>query len=180
MSQPLEVELGSGDGSFLVNYAALHPERNFIGTERLMGRLKKIDKKGRRLKLVNVRGVRMESVYFLEYLLPRHCAEAIHVYFPDPWPKRKHWGNRIINEAFPALASRVLKPTGRVYLRTDHPDYFVQMQDVFSRSPLFREVATPEALAGVVTDFEREFNAQGILTRRAAYERTSEAPVTRR
>ena len=57
--QPLEVELGCGDGSFLVNLAKLHPGRNFIGVERLLGRVRKVDRKGRRAGLVNLRGVRM-------------------------------------------------------------------------------------------------------------------------
>ncbi len=68
--QPLEVELGSGDGSFLVNYAKLHPERNFLGVERLLGRLRKLDRKGLRAGLANLRGLRIESAYCLEYLLP--------------------------------------------------------------------------------------------------------------
>src|SRR5215467_3421841 len=93
--QPLEVELGSGDGSFLVNYARLHPEHNFLGVERLLGRIRKMDKKGRRAGLANLRGIRIESAYFLEYLLPRHSATALHIYFPDPWPKRKHRRHRL-------------------------------------------------------------------------------------
>ncbi|MGN6555750.1 MAG: tRNA (guanosine(46)-N7)-methyltransferase TrmB, partial [Verrucomicrobiota bacterium] len=60
-AQPREVELGCGDGSFLVNYSKLHSERNFLGIERLAGRIKKVERKGRRLGLTNVRGVRIES-----------------------------------------------------------------------------------------------------------------------
>src|SRR5258708_39529263 len=85
-AQPLEVELGSGDGSFLVNYAKLHPEHNFLGVERLLGRLRKVSRKGLRAGLTNLRGLRIESAYFLEYLLPRQSAAALHIYFPDPWP----------------------------------------------------------------------------------------------
>src|ERR1043166_9402668 len=92
-SQPVEIELGSGDGSFLVEYARRHPERNFIGVERLLGRIRKTDRKGRRAGLTNLRGVRIESSYFLEYLLPAHAVAALHVYFPDPCPKRKHRKN---------------------------------------------------------------------------------------
>ena len=66
-AQPLEVELGSGDGTFLVRYAAAHPEHNFIGIERLLGRLRKIEKKGRQAGLNNLRAVRIESAYFLKY-----------------------------------------------------------------------------------------------------------------
>ena len=168
-AQLLEVELGSGDGSFLVKYAALRPEVNFFGVERLLGRLRKIDKKGRRVGLTNLRVVRIEAAYFLEYLLPQNSAVAIHVYFPDPWPKRKHRKNRLINDAFPPLAKAALQPGGIVYLRTDDADYFSQLKTVFAASPLFSEVSTPEALATVQTDFERGFLAKGIQTNRAAY-----------
>src|SRR5436305_4962369 len=70
--QPLEVELGSGDGSFLVEYAGGHAERNFIGVERLLGRVQKMSRKGLRAGLANLAGVRIESSYFVEYLLPQH------------------------------------------------------------------------------------------------------------
>src|SRR5271169_4882966 len=82
---PLEIELGCGDGSFLAEYAYRHPERNFLGVERLLGRLKKLDRKGRRAGLANLRGLPIESGYFLEYLLPRHSTVVLHLYFPDPW-----------------------------------------------------------------------------------------------
>lgn len=168
-AQPLEVELGCGDASFLVNYAKLHPEHNFIGVERLLGRIRKLDRKGRRNQLTNLRGVRIESSYLLEYLLPKNCAVALHIYFPDPWPKRKHRRNRLINERFTQLAHQVLAPGGIVYLRTDDQDYFKQMLSVFGASPLFRAGETPAELSAVVTDFEKNFNARGIGTLRAAY-----------
>jgi len=168
--QPLEVELGSGDGSFLAQYAAGHPERNFIGVERLLGRLRKLDRKGRRAGLTNLRGVRIESAYFLEYLLPPHSASALHVYFPDPWPKRRHRRHRLLNERFPALAGQALAPGGTVYLRTDDQPYFEQMTSVFAASPAFRPADTPAELAGLLTDFQRDFVARGIATRGAAYQ----------
>lgn len=168
-AQPLEVELGSGDGSFLVAYAEQHPERNFIGVERLLGRLRKLERKGRRTCLSNVRGVRIESSYFLQYLLPVHAVSALHIYFPDPWPKRKHRRHRLINPQFVELAQAALVPGGAVFLRTDDRDYFQQMVQVFGASPLFLAEETPPALAEVTTDFERDFLARGIQTLRAAY-----------
>jgi tRNA (guanine-N7-)-methyltransferase len=168
-SQPLEVELGSGDGSFLVNYTRLHPEHNFLGVERLLGRLRKIDRKGRRAGLTNLRGLRIESAYFLEYLLPPTSVKALHIYFPDPWPKRKHRKNRLINERFTQLARQVLIPGGVVYLRTDDRDYFEQMITIFAANTAFRLVETPEELSAVVTDFERTFHTRGVSTLRAAY-----------
>jgi tRNA (guanine-N7-)-methyltransferase len=166
--QPLEVELGCGDASFLVEYARQNPGRNFIGVERLLGRIQKLDRKGRRTGLANLRGVRIESSYFLQYLLPPLAATALHIYFPDPWPKKKHRRHRLINENFPALARAALAPGGVVYLRTDDADYFSQMTEVFAASKEFTKVETPVELAEVLTDFERDFNAQGIPTLRAA------------
>jgi len=174
--QPLELELGSGDGSFLVEYAARHTERNFIGVERLLGRIRKLDRKGQRARLTNLRGVRIESAYFLEYLLPPNAASALHVYFPDPWPKRKHRRHRLVNERFPVLARQALAPGGVVYLRTDDADYFEQMQRVFAADRMFKPVDTPAELVGLLTDFEKDFLSRGVRTLLAAYAAAREVP----
>jgi len=167
-SQPLEVELGCGDASFAVEYARQHPAMNFLGVERLLGRLQKLDRKGRRAGLKNLRGVRIESAYFLQYLLPKHSATALHIYFPDPWPKKKHQRHRLINEHFPALARAALAPGGKIFLRTDDADYFQQMTEVFASPGEFEKIETPPALAEMKTDFERDFNSKGIPTLRVA------------
>ena len=169
--QLLEVELGCGDASFLVEYARRNPGKNFIGVERLLGRLSKLDRKGRRAELTNLRGVRIESSYFLQFILPPHSAAALHIYFPDPWPKKKHRKYRLINESFPQLAHISLAPDGVVYLRTDDTDYFAQMTEVFGANRAFQKIETPDELSELATDFEREFHAHGIQTLRAAYRR---------
>ena len=171
-AQPLEVELGCGDSTLLVELARSRPERNFLGVERLLGRIRKLDRKGRRAGLANLRGLRIEAAYCLEYLLPTESVSALHVYFPDPWPKRRHWGNRLVSARFTELAARVLVPGGTAYLRTDDVPYFKQMTEVFAASPLFVPVETPPELSAVLTDFEREFLAKGIQTNRAAYRRS--------
>jgi tRNA (guanine-N7-)-methyltransferase len=170
-ARPLEVELGCGDASFLVEYARRNPQNNFIGVERLLGRMQKLDRKGRRAGLINLRGVRIESSYFLQFLLPPNSAAAVHVYFPDPWPKKKHHRLRLINENFPALARAALIARGTVFLRTDHAEYFQQMNEVFAASKDFEKTETPAELLEVTTDFERDFNAQGIPTLHAAFRR---------
>lgn len=171
VQQPLEVELGCGDASFLIEYARRNPGTNYLGVERLLGRVNKVDRKGRKLGLKNIRGVRIESAYLMTHLLPAGCARALHIYFPDPWPKKKHRRFRLINERFTTLAWQVLSPGGTVYLRTDDEDYFAQMIEVFNADKRFHVVETPQSLAEVVTDFERDFNAHGIATRRAAFQR---------
>jgi len=167
--QPLEVELGAGDGSFLLAWAAQNPARNFLAVERLLGRLRKAERKVRRAGLTNVRLLRIEAGYFLEYLVPARSVAALHVYFPDPWPKRKHWRHRLVNDHFATIAARILQPGGVIYLRTDDAPYFRQMTDVFVRNQAFTAVLTPPELQAVLTDFERGFQARGISTHRAAY-----------
>ncbi len=168
--QPLEVELGSGDGSFLAQWAKLRPETNFLGVERLLGRLRKLDRKGQRAGLSNLRCVRLEASYLMEYLLPPTSVRAVHVYFPDPWPKRKHRKNRLINASFTEITARVLAPGGIIFLRTDDLDYFAQMTSVFGANARFCAVETPAELLATVTDFERNFHARGVPTQWAAYQ----------
>lgn len=170
----LEVELGSGDGSFLVEWARRNPETRFVGVERLLGRIRKLDRKAQRLGLENVRGLRIEASYCLEYLWPVAAVSALHVYFPDPWPKRRHRKNRLVNERFPALAAGVMPMGGEVHLRTDDEDYFAQMRDVFGKASGFREIEPPAGLIEVTTDFERGFNQKGIATKRASYRKIGE------
>lgn len=165
----VEVELGSGDGTFLAEYAAQNPGRGFLGVERLLGRLRKLERKAQRRGLCNLRVLRLEAAYVLRWKLASGTVSALHVYFPDPWPKRRHWKRRLVDDAFVEEAARILEPGGRVFLRTDNGPYFEQMREVFGRSDRFVEVEFPVGLAGVVTDFEREFNARGIPTLRVAY-----------
>ena len=167
--QPLEIELGAGDGSFLVAWAGLRSERNFCGVERLLGRLRKIERKVRRAGFPHVRLLRIEAGYFLEYMVPQGSVSAIHIYFPDPWPKRKHWRHRLINDAFTEVVARALIPSGVIYLRTDDQPYYAQMKQVFERNAKFEAVATPPELRAVLTDFERGFHARGVSTLHAAY-----------
>lgn len=169
---PVEVELGAGDGSFLLAHAAAHPDRDFVGVERLLGRLRKIDRKGRRLGLSNLRALRLEAGYVLEWMIPAASLHALHVYFPDPWPKRRHWKRRLVNERFVELAARAVAPGGTFFARTDDPAYFEQMTAVFDAAPaLFERVPEPDGLLALKTDFESDFNAKGIPTLHAAWRR---------
>jgi tRNA (guanine-N7-)-methyltransferase len=168
-AQPIEIELGAGDGSFLVQWASLHPERNFLGVERLLGRLRKVCRKAVRQGLYNVKMMRIEAAYFVEYLLPPQSISALHIYFPDPWPKRKQRKNRLIENRFVEATANTLTAGGTFFLRTDDRDYFEQMQDRFQKNSRFERVETPTELRAVLTDFERGFLARGVQTLHAAY-----------
>ena len=89
---------------------------------------------------------------------------------PGSLAKTKTHRNRLINPRFTDLAQRVLTPSGVVYLRTDHAEYFAQMLEVFGANPNFRACPTPPDLAQMHTDFERTFHARGVETLCAAYE----------
>lgn len=169
VQRPVEIELGAGDGSFLAAYATAHREHNFIGVERLLGRLRKIEKKSRRAGLDNVKLYRIEAEYFIRYLVPPVSTQAIHIYFPDPWPKRRHWKNRLINPDFVDILARSLVPGGSVFLRTDDRPYFDQMLASFEGKPAFEKYETPADLLTFVTDFERNFHARGVPTLHATY-----------
>jgi len=159
--QPLEVELGCGDSSFLVEYARRQAGHNFIGVERLLGRIRKLDRKGRRAGLTNLRGVRIESSYFLEYLLPPHSAVALHIYFPDPWPKRRHQARRLISPDFVTELHRTMTLGGTVNCATDHLEYFEWIQRAFQTSGRFAETEPVALPPEARTDFEKEFVAAG-------------------
>jgi tRNA (guanine-N7-)-methyltransferase len=173
--RPLEVELGAGDGSFIAAYAAAHRETNFIGVERLLGRLRKIDRKGLRARLDNLRLIRLEATYIVQYLLPPESVRAFHVYFPDPWPKRRHWKNRLITPSFVEILQRALVPDGTVHLRTDDKPYFQQMVESFADNANFQKTETPTELLEFTTDFERTFHQRGISRNEATYTLNSPA-----
>ena len=164
--QPTELEIGCGDGGFLFQMAQQYPERNFLGVERLLGRIRKLGKKG---NLANLRLLRIEVRYLMKYLLPENSFEAVHIYFPDPWPKDRHARHRLIDSEFPQSAARLLKKGGAIHLRTDDAKYFKQMQMVFKTHGGFKEEETPGELAERVTEFETEFTAQGKHTNRASW-----------
>ena len=167
--QPTELEIGCGDGGFLLEWATRHPDRNFLGVERLLGRARKLSKRGQHAGLTNLRLLRIEARYVLQYLLPEHAFEAVHIYFPDPWPKDKHARHRLIQPDFLPRARRILAPHGIVYLRTDDPPYFKQMQATFQAAEDFIEEQTPDTLAAITTEFERQWQAEGKQTLYAAY-----------
>ena len=169
VQQPAELEIGCGDGGFLLEWASRHPKKNFLGVERLLGRLRKLSKKGGRAGLTNLRLLRIEARYLIQYLLPNSSFEAIHIYFPDPWPKDKHRRHRLIDADFPALAARILAPRGVLHLRTDDPSYFEQMQNSFAPTTNFAPEETPSALAALTTEFERQWVAEGKNTHRVSY-----------
>ena len=156
---PLDVDLGCGDGSFLVAMAKKHPEHNYLGTERLFGRVRNTSRKTERAGLTNIRLLRIESAYVVQHLLPPASVTRFYVLFPDPWPKRRHWPRRLIQPAFLDTASATLMPGGELCIKTDDADYFRAIEKAAAASKDFARESWTEDLP--TTDFERHYVAQG-------------------
>ncbi len=158
---PVEVELGAGDGGFILAWAARHPDRNFIALERLLGRCRKIAKRSAEQGMVNLKALRLESAYFIRHLCPPESVSRIHIMFPDPWPKKKHHKHRLIQPAFLEDTLRVLVPGGALRFTTDHTDYFAWAQGVWEQSPGWHNAGSWDATDDPRTDFEKTFLAEG-------------------
>ena len=124
---PLHVDLGCGEGSFLCALAQRLPDKNFLGIERLAGRIRSSARKV--ASLDNVRLLQMESSYAVRYLLPAESVETFYLLFPDPWPKRRHHGRRIVTSDFLNSLHTALEENGVVYIATDHVDYFRKIKE---------------------------------------------------
>jgi len=171
---PLHVDLGCGDGSFLCALAHDMPDKNFLGIERLLGRIRSAASKA--ANIGNVRLLRMESSYAVRYLLPAGSVEKFYLLFPDPWPKRRHWRHRIVTEDFFGAISQALAGNGTFRIATDHLAYFERIKETARANPHFAVVEPDDAdpfvcrshhggQAGRVlplTKFERTFRAQDV------------------
>ena len=166
-SAPLEVDFGCGEGAFLVARAAQCPERNFLGTERMVSRVEKVCRKVAHRGLPHVRVLRLESLYVVTHLLPPESVTIAHVAFPDPWPKRQHHPRRLIQDEFLRSVHTALTPGGELRLKTDDLPYFQHMEKVIARATGFERIDWPEEPNYPVTNFERKFIDQGLPIHRA-------------
>ena len=150
---PVVLEIGSGMGETTAEIARQNPAIDFIAIEvhgpGVGGLLKKIDELG----LKNLRVIRHDAVEVLDKMIGDGSLAGLHLFFPDPWPKKRHHKRRLVQPPFAALAARKLAPSGYFHSATDWPEYAEQMEAVFSGEPLM-EKAT-QAKARPVTKFER-------------------------
>lgn len=169
---PLEIDLGCGDGSFLAALARESPEKNFLGIERLLGRVRSACRRIERAGLTNARVMRFEISYAVEHLLPPGSVTAFYLLFPDPWPKRRHAPRRLVTESFLASLHRALAPKGSVRIATDEIGYFRQITRLASESALF--AVMPNAPKNVATTkFERRFREEGLRIHRLELRKVS-------
>ena len=120
----LVLEIGSGHGHFLVRYATEHPQKLCLGVDLVGERIVRARKKATRGKLTNCHFVRAEARELIESLPPSVNLIEVWVLFPDPWPKKRHYKNRILQPAFLEFLAKWAGKGTRLYFRTDHAEYF--------------------------------------------------------
>ena len=140
-------------GETTAEIAQQNPAVDFIAIEvhgpGIGSLLKKIDA----LELKNLRLIRHDAVAVLESMIPDGVLAGIHLFFPDPWPKKRHHKRRLVQPPFAALAARKLAPGGYFHAATDWPEYAAQMDEVLSAEPLFEKARGTKNRP--VTKFER-------------------------
>jgi tRNA (guanine-N7-)-methyltransferase len=157
---PVEIELGIGKGRYLLGAAKSHTDVNYIGVEVAIKYLRlACDRAGRR-QLNNIRFVHGDAREFVEFFLPSESVQAFHIYFPDPWPKKRHHKRRLMSPDFVREVHRVLVPGGRVWIKTDHSDYFEAMLEALA--PFADQLVPVEAAwSGEPTNFEVKYVSAG-------------------
>ena len=169
LSRPLEVEVGCGKGKFLTARAKEHPECDFLGIERMLDRVRLFDGKCRRGKIGNASVLRLEALYTFHYLLPTHHARTVYVFFPDPWPKKKHHSHRLFGPLFLNALWKRLEVGGRLEFATDHREYFETVKECFAADARFAPVEPMARPPEVWTEFETMFREQGLPIYSAAW-----------
>lgn len=129
---PVIIEIGFGMGHSTERIATQMPLSNFLGIEVFLNGFTKLLSKVGRSGLSNLRLMRFDAVEVLTHMVPDESITGFHIFFPDPWPKKKHHKRRLIQEPFARLLARKLAPGGYIYCVTDWEEYAEQMLQVFS------------------------------------------------
>ncbi len=171
-SAPVELEIGTGKGRFLLQEAAAHPERNYLGVEieteyALIARAR-----AQAAGLANVRIEKLDGKLFVTRRLAPASLSGLHVYFPDPWPKRRHHKRRLFDPAFAAAAAAALAPGGLLRVASDHASYFGLIREVLEGEASLERVPDEETgpwEAG--THYEVKFRRSGRAIHRLVFRR---------
>ncbi len=160
---PVHIEVGTGKGTFLLNQAGAQPGDNFLGIEWARKYYRyAVDRIGR-WGLTNVRIIRTDAASFLADFVPDNSVECFHIYFPDPWPKKRHHKRRFISPTNLEHLVRCLRRGGQLRIATDHTEYFEQIKKVLTaRNEKLQEIdflptAGAQASEWVGTNFERKY-----------------------
>jgi tRNA (guanine-N7-)-methyltransferase len=158
---PLEVEIGSGKARFLLDAARAHPERDFLGVERSLSYYRLCRERVSRSGLANVAIVRADGRHFVETALAPQSLAALHVYFPDPWPKKKQKKRRLLDGVFLELAASRLTKGGTLRIATDHADYGRDLDTLVETVAALERLDWGAIAAPPPTNYEMKYAREG-------------------
>ncbi|MBE6365800.1 MAG: methyltransferase domain-containing protein [Lentisphaerae bacterium] len=165
-----ELDMGCGAGSFTVALAAKYPDRQIFAADVMIGRLRKVVRKSEQANLQNISVLRVEARNLIAMMLPDASLDRIHLLCPDPWPKNRHRGNRLICSDFTTQLHRVLKTDGIFHFSSDDEYYCNAVNKVIAASGLFQlHPAGIADLDGVKSDFEKRWLAEGKVVHHRAW-----------
>jgi len=170
---PLEVEIGSGKARFLLAAARAHPERDFLGVERSLSYYRVCRERVERSALENAVALRADGRLFVETALGPGSVAAFHVYFPDPWPKKKQRKRRLLDGVFLETASARLSPGGLLRIATDHPGYGRELESLVETVGALERLDWNDVPPPPPTNYELKYAREGrpiwrfLLRRRA-------------
>lgn len=163
---PVVLDIGFGDGTALLTLAANHPDRDYLGVEVHEPGIGHLLLQLERAGLVNVRIIAHDAVEVIKCMLPARAVDAVNLFFPDPWPKKRHHKRRIVQPRFVQDVARILKPEGTFHIATDWADYAEHVAAVVAKYARFEALSPEQASSEPLFDrptskFERRGIALG-------------------
>ncbi len=162
---PIDCEIGFGNGDFLIKKSTLHPERNFFGIDYSIESFRRAKKTIEKTNTPRVKLVCLEAKAAFIVLIPEKSISHIYLNFPDPWPKKKHYKNRLLDKEFLKIAASCSTNKGKIIIATDDPFYrdFIleEISAVHLWEPLFRKGWTNELSDHFSTKYEKKWRNEG-------------------
>ena len=172
--RPVELEIGSGKGLFLINAASSATSHNFLGVELARKYARMAAERLARRQLANAKMWRGDARFIMGRLVPPASLRAVHVYFPDPWWKKRHKKRRVFTAELVVQIGQALESGGELKIASDVEEYFILMRSLIADDPRFREQSVPAITDAAheldyLTNFERKYRLEGRAIFRAQY-----------